>query len=214
MLFLLKSNLLLYGIIFAGLIGVVSRIRLSFICRKLEKEADNIASSGNELMMQIKKKYENSMLLNKKIPNTRAFVEKHLRRYQTGKITLRGLGSMNCEMMLCVMILGCVGGLGAFFYGQSVEKIVLYPAAAVLNVLLLLFCEIFLETESRMENVRISIVDYLENTVQNRSGILEETVCRPSPETAAVKEEKKPDLKWNTPEDEALVRQVLEEYFS
>lgn len=214
MLFLLESNLLLYGIIFAGLVGVVSRIRLSFVYRNLTKEAENAGSSTNELMIQIRKKYENSILLNKKVQNTRIFVEKYLRRYQVGRMTLKGLGAINYEMMLCTMILGCIGGVGAFLYGQSVERIVLYPAAAALNVMLLLFGGVFLETENRLEYITICIVDYLENTMLNRMNLKEETADRGYSEAAAVKETGKVSFSWDSGEDEALVRQVVEEYFS
>lgn len=214
MLFLLETRILLYGIIFAGMIGIISRIRLSFVCKNLVKEVENVGSSSHELLMLIKKKYENSILLNRGINNTQVFVEKYLRKYQVGKITLKSLGAINYEMMLCALILGCVGGVGAFFYGMSMEMIVLHPAAAVLIVMLLLFCETFLEIESRLEYIRLSVVDYLENTMQNRVTLLEEIPEKSHREAAAVQEEFPIDFTWNSPEDEALVRQVVEEYFS
>lgn len=212
--FLLETKLILYGIIFAGLVGIVSRIRLSFICRNLVKEVENIGSSNHELLLLIKKKYENCMLLNRGVQNTQAFVERHLRKFQVGKITLKGLGIINYEMMLCVSILGCVGGAGAFFYEKSVKMIVIYPTAAALIVMLLLFCEAFLEIDTKLEFVRVSLVDYLENTVQNRVSLMEETVAKGKKEAATEQEGFPIDFTWDSPEDENLVRQVVEEYFS
>ncbi len=226
MLFLLENNLVLYGILFTGLVGIVSRIRLSNVCRILSREVDNMGASSHELLMFIKKKYENSLLLNREVKNTDVFVEKHLRKYQVGKITLKGLEAITYEMMLCGLILGCVGGLGAYFENMTLQRIIIYPATSGLMVLLLLFCQSFLEIDSRLEYTRLSIVDYLENTMQNRITLMEEKRERLPREAAISKEEKQVeflsdsmedfplDFTWDSSEDEALVRQVVEEFFS
>lgn len=211
---ILETRILLYGILFVGLVGIISRVRISFACRKLLKEAENAGSSSHDLLMLIKKKYENSIMVNHEIRNTEVFVEKYLRKYQVGGMTLRRLGTVNYEMMICALILGCVGCVGAFYEDMSLELLILYPTAAFLMVMVLLFFQTFLETDSRIELVRLNMVDYLENTMQNRMTLLEEMPERERREAATGSEAMELKFQWNTPQEEELVRQVVEEYFS
>lgn len=173
-------------------------------------------------------------------------MERYLRRYQIGGMTLKRLGSITYEMMLCAMILGCVGGVGAYFDNMSVRQIILYPAAAVLVVMLLLFCEAFLEMEGKLEQLKYLIVDYLDNTMEPRlklqndltqvkrgedAGMMhrkeewnlqkkeKEPVKKPSfarnemPVNSAVNEVTVA-LAWESPEEEKLVKEVLDEYLT
>lgn len=246
---ILEEHYLLYAILVTGLIGLVSRIVLSKIMRKLLKEAESMGNTSQEILLLIKRKYEAGAMVNRNITNTEAFVERYLRRYQVGGMTLKRMGAVTYEMMLCAMILGCIGGVGAFFDNLEIRQIILYPAAAVLVVMLLLFCEAFLEMEGKLEQLKFLIVDYLDNTMEPRLKLQsdlthanrgegredlyqkekgEETV---SPQTEkntvrpvaferneapgnSVVNEVTVALAWESPEEEKLVKEVLDEYLT
>lgn len=216
---ILEEHFLLYGILAVGLIGLISRLILVFSCRKLLKEAENMGNSSHETLVLMKNKYENCIRVNREIRNTEVFVEKYLYKYQAGGTSLRRMGNITYEMILCAIILGCAGGVGAFFENMEIFYIVLYPAAAVLMVMLLLFCEAFLETEGKLEQIKITIVDYLENTMTPRLQVqtggfqnYRAVEAAYTPLTGDDAREVSVALQWDSAEEEALVKEVLEDY--
>lgn len=243
---ILEGHYVLYAILATGIIGLISRIVLSKIMRKLLREAEGMGNTSQEVLLLIKRKYEAGAMVNRNITNTEAFVERYLRRYQVGGMTLKRLGSITYEMMLCAMILGCIGGVAAFFDNMEIRQIILYPAAAVLVVMLLLFCEAFLEMEGKLEQLKFLIVDYLDNTMEPRLKLqndLAQVKRGDEADGLHQKEEwnlqqannnpvKKPSfernempgnsvvnevtvaLAWESPEEEKLVKEVLDEYLT
>jgi hypothetical protein len=138
-------------------------------------------------------------------------------------MTLKRIGAISYEMMLCAMLFGCIGGVGAFFEEMSVQRIVLYPAAAVLIVLLLLFCEAFLEMDGKMEQLKAMLIDYLENTMDSRRKYAasrtretdrgeQTSAAAPTVAAAPAAGEVTVALDWESPEEERLVKEVLDEY--
>lgn len=243
---ILEDYYLLYAILVTGLIGLISRIVLSKIMRKLLREAESMGNTSQEILLLIKRKYEAGAMVNRNITNTEAFVERYLRRYQIGGMTLKRMGAVTYEMMLCAMILGCIGGVGAYFDNLEIRQIILYPAAAVLVVMLLLFCEAFLEMEGKLEQLKFLIVDYLDNTMEprlklqsdlnhaNRGESLYQKEKREEPVSSqadkstvrpvafernevpgnSVVNEVTVALAWESPEEEKLVKEVLDEYLT
>ena len=244
---ILEKHYLLYAILATGLIGLISRMVLSRVIRKLLREADSMGNTSHDLLLLIRRKYEAVVMVNRSIKNTEVFVERYLRRYQVGGMTLKRIGSITYEMMLCSMILGCIGGVGAYFDGMELSQIILYPAASVLTVMLLLFCEAFLEMDGRMEQLKLIIIDYLDNAMEPRlrlqgdlenlkrdnqgglhkTGEKEESGLFSSdresvsptafgrnemPGTAA--SEVTVALAWESPEEEELVKEVIDEYLT
>ena len=245
---ILEEHYLLYAILVTGLIGLLSRMVLSRTMRRLLREAESMGNTSHDLLLLIKRKYEAGVLVNRNIKNTEVFVERYLRRHQVGGMTLKRIGSITYEMMLCAMILGCVGGVGAYFDDMEIRQIVLYPAAAILIVMLLLFCEAFLELEGRMEQLKFIIVDYLDNTMEprlrlqsdmenmkrdNKNGLHKKGkqgelglsqadggLARPAgfgsdeiPGVSAASEVTVA-LAWESPEEEKLVKEVIDEYLT
>lgn len=216
---ILEEHFLLYGILATGLIGLISRLILVFSCRKLLKEAENMGNSSHETLVLMKNKYENCIRVNRGIRNTEVFVEKYLHKYQAGGTSLRRMGNITYEMILCAIILGCVGGVGAFFESMEIFYIVLYPASAVLMAMLLLFFEAFLETDGKLEQIKITIVDYLENTMTPRlqlqtAGFQNYRAAEAAYAPLAGDEAREVSvaLQWDSAEEEALVKEVLEDF--
>ena len=245
---ILEEHYLLYAILATGLVGLLSRMALSRTIRRLLREAESMGNTSHDLLLLIRRKYEAGAMVNRSIKNTEVFVERYLRRYQVGGMTLKRIGSVTYEMMLCAMILGCIGGVGAYFDGMEIRQIVLYPAAAVLTVMLLLFCEAFLEMDGRMEQLKFIIVDYLDNTMEPRLKLqsnlenlkrdnkigLHKTDKRDEPDSflsdkepvrptafgreemlgASAASEVTVALAWESPEEEELVKEVIDEYLT
>lgn len=245
---ILEEHYLLYAILVTGLIGLLSRMVLSRTMRRLLREAESMGNTSHELLLLIKRKYEAGAMVNRNIKNTEVFVERYLRRHQVGGMTLKRIASITYEMMLCAMILGCVGGVGAYFDGMEIRQIILYPAASILIVMLLLFCEAFLELDGRMEQLKFIVVDYLDNTMEPRlrlqsdldnlkrdskSGLHKKNkggesdlfspdreFVRPinfdrdeAPGSSAASEVTVA-LAWESPEEEELVKEVIDEYLT
>lgn len=244
---ILEEYYLLYAILVTGLIGLLSRMVLSRTIRRLLREAESMGNTSHDLLLLIRRKFEAGAMVNRSIKNTEVFVERYLRRYQVGGMTLKRIGSITYEMMLCSMILGCIGGVGAYFDGMELRQIILYPAASVLVVMLLLFCEAFLEMEGRMEQLKLIVVDYLDNTMEPRlklqtdlenlkrdnqvglhkTGKREEAGVflsdRESVSPAVLGRDEMPGaaasevtvaLAWESPEEEELVKEVIDEYLT
>ena len=245
---ILEEHYLLYAIFAAGFIGLISRMVLSRTMRRLLREAEGMGNTSHDLLLLIKRKYEAGAMVNRSVKNTEVFVERYLRRHQVGGMTLKRIGSITYEMMLCAMILGCVGGVGAYFDNMEIRQIILYPAASVLIVMLLLFCEAFLELDGKMEQLKLIVVDYLDNTMEprlrlqgdlvnmkrdNKSGLhnVGERNELGSSQTdrgltgaaafdrgaipeASAASEVTVALAWESPEEEELVKEVLDEYLT
>ena len=245
---ILEEHYLLYAILAAGFVGLLSRMVLSRTMRRLLKEAEIMGNTSHDLLLLIKRKYEAGAMVNRSVKNTEVFVERYLRRYQVGGMTLKRIGSITYEMMLCAMILGCIGGVGAYFDGMEIRQIILYPAASVLIVMLLLFCEAFLELEGRMEQLKLIIMDYLDNTMEprlklqsdldnlkwdNQNGLHKKEKKRESGLFSSDRESVRPAafdrgdmpgasaasevtvaLAWESPEEEELVKEVIDEYLT
>ena len=245
---ILEEHYLLYAILVTGLIGLLSRMVLSRTMRRLLREAESMGNTSHDLLLLIKRKYEAGAMVNRNIKNTEVFVERYLRRHQVGGMTLKRIGSITYEMMLCAMILGCVGGVGAYFDGMEIRQIILYPAAAILIVMLLLFCEAFLELDGRMEQLKFIIVDYLDNTMEPRIRLQSDLESKKRDSRSGLhKKDKQGEsellqadeglvrrvdfvgdempgvsaasevtvaLAWESPEEEELVKEVIDEYLT
>ena len=236
---ILEEHYLLYAILATGLIGLLSRMVLSRTIRRLLREAESMGNTSHDLLLLIRRKYEAVVMVNRSVKNTEVFVERYLRRYQIGGMTLKRIGSITYEMMLCSMILGCIGGVGGYFDGMELRQIILYPAASVLVVMLLLFCEAFLELDGRMEQLKLIIIDYLDNAMEprlrlqsdleslkqdNHSGLhkkekREESGLFPSDfnrgeMSGNAASEVTVALAWESPEEEELVKEVIDEYLT
>lgn len=166
-----KNFLYIMGSLF--LLGIVTKWIVLHSYGKLIRRAENMQSTKNATIRQIKNKYESMKQVNGTVVNPMLFVQRHLNKCKAGYISLNKLNNIinYCE----ILMIGLSGSIGLELYVNGSGK-----TTAMSYILVGCFFGFALEMidrsikvdEKKMELTYV-IADYLENGVKQRNTIVE-----------------------------------------
>lgn len=222
-------------------VGLFSKLLVRNLYRRLIKQSDNMMSTNNRVLRQIKQKAENAYRVNSGINNVSALVERQLYQCKRLGLPIRTWDNLAaCAALLCFLL----GGTGAFlaFRGEApMGTIVLYGACGVLFGVLNLFFDNLMDTAGKRQQLLVHMSDYVENTLLGRlarglaieepeeeeqeeeekdSGRDIEYLKRSLDQIAASKErsrrgqDRQGKNKRFGPEEEKLIEEIIKEYLS
>ncbi len=157
-----------YVIIMLCAIGVVGKCYESRIYSRLMVAVENPERTEHPFMKQLKLKYKNYYMLERKIYNTDAFIETNLFRYKHRFIRLEGLHTVNSRIMLLCIIVSCIGVAACVHYKMGTGKLMYHILAGALAVAGLELIEQQFGIDSRRRMLFVSLKDYLENGLANQ----------------------------------------------
>ena len=127
-----------------------------------------MSKSNHALMRLVRAKYEHGCMINDKIQNVQAFVEKYLYEYKV--IGLRLYTWRNLEkMFLCLcLIFGVAGGLIAYYIEVDYIKTQNYAIVGGAGTVLLLILQLAGTEKGKLQAVKMYMVEFLDNTYSHR----------------------------------------------
>lgn len=157
------------------LLGIVGQWVTKAVYGRLIKKAENMVSTKNKMLKQIKMKFENCKAVNGVVANPSLMVERYIKKYRFLGITLSGLSRIT---NVCAVLCLALGGVTGFaLYELETEKL-----TAIFYVIAGGFMAFALDIYSRSTGIEDKegeliciITDFLENTLNCKARRQERT---------------------------------------
>lgn len=166
--FIFEREIFTYLMIGMITVGVLSKFVIGIIYDVLIRETENIGSSKNRLLKQMKLKFENCYKLNLGVSNTGVFVDKYMYKYRICGISLSQLDTFSDLVMIVIVILNLIAFVYSLSGNYGMKDYLWYGIITAVSWLLFQFIDKAIDVDGKQTVVRVNIRDYLENSLSNR----------------------------------------------
>lgn len=221
---LMEQNLLLYGMIGAGILGILCIAVVDGFYGKVIRDLRRITEPKGKWTKEFLNEYQMRRAREQEITNPEVFIRTQLVRGRTLGITLQkwkqgiGYGALLCFLMMMAAVYGT-------YHYQEVELMrsqYILTGAGIFTLLLLM--KQFMGFMSKEDMILDGLMDYLENTSHAPKQETEmEAVKEQAREelinqvTEGIRQTAASDTKFShmlTPEEEHIMREVIREYLT
>lgn len=165
---LFENYLVAYFMLVLFVIGGVCKIIIGASLSGVIRESDNMNNTRQNLLKQIKLKFENCHRLNLQINNVSAFINKYIYKYKLLGVSIKRLNNAaNTCFLLCITI-GFLSGVLIYINSVDVNKIVIYMSEGIVLSLCGLIWNNVIDIKTKIEIIKINIQDFLENSLENK----------------------------------------------
>lgn len=148
------------------------------------EESENILSSKNKLIKQMKLKFENCYKLNLGVNNVNIFVDKYMYKHKIGAINMYQLNRIPIVVGWLTASVGVFSGIICYVENYSVKMGSLYEIYGIGSIVILKLADLILDTQYKKNVVYTNLIDFFENSLKNH---LTQSIAKPN---TVVKEEK------------------------
>lgn len=166
-----------YGMIISFVLSLGVRMFLGMLYSRMILETDNMATTGNRLLKQCKLKFTHCYQLNNGVANVPVFVEKFLTRLSWGPISFGALYHISGQMLMLSVIFAGVGACRAIVAGHMFGEILPFYLCTLCNVYIYFSMAAIVDVKQKRKNLKINLIDYLENHLSNRMEVTREDIC-------------------------------------
>lgn len=154
-------------------ISVLTRVLLAVLYQNMIRETENMATTSNKLLKKCKLKFANCYQLNNGVANIPVFVDKFLSRLSLGPLSFESLYHLSGQLMLLSVVSAGFGICKCIMDGRMLGEILPFYIASFLGLYLYFSLSTLLDIKGRRRNLKINLVDYLENHLSFRIGVTE-----------------------------------------
>ncbi len=147
---------------------------LGILYQKMIQEVENMATTNHKILKQCKLKFANCYQLNNGVPNISVFVDKFLSRLALGPISFEGIYHLSGQTMLLSVVSAGAGICKSIMNGRRTGEILPFYIVSFLGLYLYFSISTMLDVKGRKRNLKVSLVDYLENHLSSRINVTEE----------------------------------------
>lgn len=224
LLLLIKNYYLLYGMIATFVFGVISRIWLHSIYQRLINDSQTMSNPKENLLKQIKIKFEGCYRINHGVNNTLALTKKYIYNYIFYGFTLNGIRNILWQSLYLCVFFGLAAMFSIYILALSKELLFLYFFSELLFFWGILEVNKISDITYKQEQLETNINDYLENTYANHIRYEMELdvlqLQNAIEQTAANMEKKDKIKKMNqvkdseiSEEDNKIIEEIMKEFF-
>lgn len=152
-------------------LSILIRALLGFLYQNMIKEAENMAATDHKLLKQCKLKFANCYQLNSGIPNVSVFVDKFLGRLALGPFSFETLYHFSGQFLLLSVVCAGIGICKSIVGGRMLGEILPFYIVSFLELYLYFSIASMLDVNGRKRNLKVTLVDYLENHLSARIGV-------------------------------------------
>lgn len=175
---ILQYRIIMSVVLILFLAAVILLLMLHHFYNTLIEETENMAATNEKILYQCKKKFSNCYRLHNGVLNVPVFVDKYLRKIKMGKFTVVTWKHLSGQCMLAsVFVSGCGACLG-IMQGKTLGEILPFYIISMLELYLYFVVSGFTDIEEKKRELKINLVDYLENHMGNKLVDLEDSVKR------------------------------------
>ncbi|MCH5343410.1 MAG: hypothetical protein J1E64_05170 [Acetatifactor sp.] len=154
-------------------VSVLTRMLLAILYQNMIRETENMATTNNKLLKKCKLKFANCYQLNNGVANIPVFVDKFLSRLSLGPLSFESLYHLSGQLMLLSVVFAGIGICKCIMEGRMLGEILPFYIASFLGLYLYFSLSTLLDVKGRRRNLKINLVDYLENHLSSRIGVTE-----------------------------------------
>ncbi len=155
-------------------LSILMQILLGALYQKMTWEVENMATTNHKLLKQCKLKFANCYQLNNGVPNIPVFVDKFLSRLSLGPVSFEGIYRLAGQVMLLSVASAGAGICKSILKGKLLGEILPFYIVSFLALYLYFSVSAMMDVRGRRRNLKISLVDYLENHLASRISATEE----------------------------------------
>lgn len=227
---LIQKQVVVMGVAGICLLYFLAKMVLRHTYKRLLKAARDMGHSKHRLMKTLCKKFDTCYQLKIGVPNVPLFVEKYLRHYRVMGIHLKTWENVTNLCIIFVMVSSMGSGIWAMMHDLPSAAVFLQLLSGVVGTGLLLLIDYIWNTSNQWDLLIVDMTDYLENICKPRMEqetfhpleveqyqreYFEEEGEAPGKVVNLVPKEKDlvtaEDLAF-TPEEENVIREVIQEY--
>ena len=149
-------------------LSIICQFITGVIYRRLIKETDNMSATNNKFLKQCKMKFANCYQMSGGVANIPVFVDKLLSRISILGISLRGIQHLAGQFMLLSVVAAGAGACSEIIEGETVGKVLPYYIVSFLGLYVYFSVSGIVDIQGKKENLKINLVDYLENHMANK----------------------------------------------
>lgn len=172
----MREKVVTIGMLTCFFVSILLRVFLAALYRRMSRETDNMAITNNKLLKQCKLKFSNCYQLNNGVSNIPVFVEKFMNRLAVGPISFRVIYHLSGQLMLLSVIFSGIGVCRSIAAGCMFGEILPFYLSSMVELYIFFAVSTVLDIKGRRKELKINLIDYLENHLSNRMQMTREDI--------------------------------------
>lgn len=149
-------------------LSIICQISIGVIYHKLIRETENMSTTTNKSLQQLKLKFSSCSKLHDGISNIPIFVDKYMNQIKIHKISPKALKHISGQLVLLSILIAGIGACIGIIQGESFFYILPFYIVSFLGLYSYFAISSFVDISGKAEILRTNLIDYLENHLANR----------------------------------------------
>ncbi len=149
-------------------LSIICQISMGVLCHKLIRETENMSSTPNKSLQQLKLKFSSCSKLHEGISNIPVFVDKYMNKIKVNGISLATLKHLSGQLVLLSVLISGIGACKGIVLGESVIYVIPYYIISFLGLYCYFAISSLVDISGKTKILRTNLIDYLENHLANR----------------------------------------------
>lgn len=166
--FLFEENIITYIYIGIGIFGLLIRIMLELMYRRLAKESDNVGGTKNKTIKLIKMKFETCYKLKIGVNNVDTFVDKSIIKNKFCGILLSTWENISGQALLLLLLILPIATIYGIINKCGQELLLNGGAVGLVAISVLIFVDKSIAINTKKYTIRLNLNDYFNNFLKAR----------------------------------------------
>lgn len=149
-------------------LSIICQISMGVLCHKLIRETENMSTTPNKSLQQLKLKFSSCCKLHEGISNIPVFVDKYINKIKVNGISLATLKHLSGQLVLLSVLISGIGACKGIILGESVIYVIPYYIISFLGLYCYFAISSLVDVSGKTKILRTNLIDYLENHLANR----------------------------------------------
>ena len=149
-------------------LSIICQISIGVIYHKLIRQTENMSSTKNKSLQQLKLKFLSCSKLHDGISNIPVFVDKYIHKMKVGWFSLSAFRHLSGQFILLSILIAGIGACKGIVTGESFVYIVPYYIISFLGLYCYFAISSLVDISGKMQILRTNLIDYLENHLEGR----------------------------------------------
>ena len=148
--------------------SIICQVSMGVLCHKLIWESENMSSTANKSLQQLKLKFSSCCQLHEGMSNIAVFVDKYMNQLKICGFSLSVLKHLSGQLVLLSILISGIGACRGIIAGESILYIVPYYIISFLGLYCYVAISSLVDIVGKTQILRTNLIDYLENHLVNR----------------------------------------------
>ena len=149
-------------------LSIICQISMGVLCHKLIRDTENMSTTSNKSLQQLKLKFSSCCQLHEGISNIPVFVDKYMNKIKVNGISLATLKHLSGQLVLLSVLISGIGACKGIVLGESVIYVIPYYIISFLGLYCYFAISSLVDISGKTKILRTNLIDYLENHLANR----------------------------------------------